>query len=98
MRSRDLGPELHVFAVATAVALLHAVDDAWLNRQPGVGLEQHALALTISLAAGVAAIVAFPRLRVALRSVIAFGFGVLAIVNGALHLIHVTNGGPSGSD
>jgi uncharacterized protein len=92
------GRESYVFAAATAVALLHAVDDAWLNRQPGVGLEQHALAAVISLAAGIAAIVAFPRLRTGFRAVIAFGFGVLAIVNGTLHLVHVTDGGPSGSD
>ena len=92
------GRESYVFAVATAVALLHAVDDAWLGRQPGVGLEQHALAAMISLAAGIAAIVAFPRLRAGFRAAVAFVFGVLAIVNGTLHLIYVTDGGPSRSD
>src|SRR3712207_3686091 len=95
---RHRGREFSVFAAATAVALLHALDDAWLNRQPGVGLEQHALAAMISLAAGIAAIVAFPRLRAGFRAVIALVFGFLAIVNGTLHLIHVTDGGPSGSD
>ena len=90
--------ETLLFRGATAVALLHAVDDAWLNRQPGVGLGQHALAAVISLAAGIAAIAAFPRLRPGLRAAIALVFGVFAMVNGALHLIHVTDGGASGSD
>src|SRR3954471_14976209 len=92
------GREYHVFAAATAVAVLHAVDDAWLSRQPGVGVGQHALAGMISLAAGIAAIVAFARLRAGCRAAIALIFGVLAMVNGTLHLIHLTDGGPSGSD
>jgi hypothetical protein len=92
------GREFYVFTTAAAVALLHAVDDAWLSRQPGVGLEQHALAAMISLAAGIGAIVAFPRLRVGLRAAIALVFGVLAIVNGTLHVIHITDGRSSGSD
>jgi uncharacterized protein len=92
------GPEFSVFATATAVALLHAVDDAWLSRQPGVGLERHALAATISLAAGILAIAAFPRLRAGFRAAIALVFGVLAIVNGTLHVIDITDGGSSGSD
>jgi hypothetical protein len=87
-----------IFRGATAVALLHAVDDAWLNRQPGVPLGQHALAAVIALAAGIAAVVAFPRLRPGFRAAIALVFGVFAIVNGTLHLIHVTDGGASGSD
>ena len=90
--------ETLLFRGATALALLHAVDDAWLNRQPGVGLGQHALAGLISLAVGVAAIVAFPGMRPGLRAAIALVFGVFAIVNGGLHLIHVTDGGASGSD
>ena len=90
--------ETTVFRIATAMALLHALDDAFLNRQAGVGLGQHALAAVISVAAGIAAIVAFPRLRPGFRAAIALVFGVFAIVNGTLHLIHVTDGGVSGSD
>jgi len=35
----------------------HAIDDAFISRQPGVGPGQHALAAVITLAAGIAAIV-----------------------------------------
>ena len=73
--------ETIAFRGATAAALLHAIDDALISRQPGVALGQHAVAAVISLAAGVAAIVAFPRLRPGFRAGISLVFGVLAIVN-----------------
>ena len=51
--------EALVFSVATAVALLHAIDDAFFHRQPGVGLGQHALAVEVSLVLGLGAVYAF---------------------------------------
>ena len=95
---RQWGWETAVFRGATAVGLLHALDDAFLNRQPGVDLDQHALAAIISLAAGIAAIVAFPRLRPGFRAAISLVFGVLAIVNGALHVRHISLDGAAASD
>jgi hypothetical protein len=87
-----------VFVIATLVALAHAVDDAFVHRGPGLGLGQHALAGLVALAAGIVAIVAFPRLRPGLRAGVAFSFGVFALVNGAMHLGHLDAGGPSGAD
>jgi hypothetical protein len=52
--------EALVFSVATAVALLHTLDDAFFHRQPGVGLGQHALAVQLSLVLGLGAVYAFP--------------------------------------
>ena len=86
---RAWGWETLAFRGATTVALLHALDDAFLNRQPGVPLGQHALAAAISFVAGIGAIVAFPRLRPGFRAAIALLFGVFAIVNGALHVAHI---------
>ena len=97
-RIRDWDRETAVFRVATVVALLHALDDAFLNRQPGVDLDQHALAAAIALAAGLGAIVAFPRLRPGFRAAIAFVFGVFAITNGVLHVVHISKDGPAHSD
>jgi poly(3-hydroxybutyrate) depolymerase len=91
-------PETHVFAGATVLGLVHALDDAFVDRQPGVDLEQHALAAAITLVLGVGAIVVFPRLRPGLRAALALTFGIFAIVNGALHLIHVTGAGAAASD
>jgi uncharacterized protein len=82
-------PQTAIFSAAIGVALLHALDDAFLHRQPGVGLGQHALAAAVSLVLGLGAIYAFPFVRPAARSAMAFFFGALAIVNGALHVKHI---------
>jgi hypothetical protein len=94
--SRD--SETLAFRVATGTALLHALDDAFVDRQPGVPWDQHWLAAVISVAAAAAALFAFPFLRPGLRAGVAFGFGLLAIVNGTLHVIHITKEGPAASD
>ena len=65
-------PEALVFAGATGVALVHALDDAFFHRQPGVGLGQHAVAAILSLALGIGAIYVFPSARPGLRSAMAF--------------------------
>ena len=87
-----------VFAVATAVALVHALDDAFLGRQPGLGLGQHAIAALIALAGALGAIWAYPRMSTALRAATAFTFAVLATVNGAMHLQHIRADGVAHSD
>jgi dienelactone hydrolase len=97
-RFRLVVSETRVFAAATTVLLFHALDDAFVHRQPGVGLGQHALAALISVVVGVAAILAFGRLRPGLRAGVAFAFGGLAVVNGGLHVIHVADAGVAGSD
>ncbi len=95
---RSWSGETLVFRAATAVALVHALDDAFLGRQPGVPLGQHALAAALALVLGGAALVLFPRLRPVLAAGVSVVFGVLAIGNGALHLIHVALDGPAASD
>ena len=86
-RRRDR--ETVVFTAATAVAVLHALDDAFLDRQTGVGLSQHALAAVIALAGSAAAVYSFPRVRPSVRALLAFVFATLATVNGAMHVQHV---------
>ena len=86
---RNPGRETGVFRAATAVALLHALDDAFLSRQPGVPASQHALAAVIALVSGLAAAWAFPRLRPGVRAGVSLLFGILAAVNGGTHVAHV---------
>jgi uncharacterized protein len=81
---------IRVFRIAVLVALVHALDDAFVHRGPGYGLGQHALAGAIAVASAIAAIVMFPRLRPGLRAAVAFTFGVLALINGAMH-VHDVN-------
>jgi hypothetical protein len=96
--SRYRSGEPVVFVVATVLILVHALDDAFVHRGPGLGLGQHALAAGISAVACVAGVLAFPSLRPGLRSALAFAFGGLACVNGLFHVAHVVHYGPAGSD
>ena len=75
-----------VFNLAVLVALVHALDDAFVHRGPGLGLGQHALAGILAAASAAAGIALYPRLRPVLRAALAFAFGALAIVNGAMHV------------
>lgn len=86
------------FAAATIVALLHALDDAFFGRQPGVPADQHLLAAAISIVLAAGAIVAFPHLRPGVRAAMALSFGVLAIVNGGEHVAHIAEDAPAASD
>ena len=90
---RARSAEALVFSVAAVVALLHALDDAFLLPGGGVPITQHALAASIALVASVLAVVRFPSLRPGIRAAIAFTFGVLAAVNGGRHAFHIVNDG-----
>ena len=87
---RARSAEALVFSVATLLALLHALDDAFLLPKPGVPLTQHALAAGIAVAASALAIWRFPTMRPGLRSATAFAFGALAMLNGGRHAYHIT--------
>jgi uncharacterized protein len=91
-------PEALVFAGATAAGLVHGLDDAFVHRGPGLGLGQHAVAGALALLAAVAGVLAFPRLRPGLRAALAFGFGSLALVNGMLHIAHLSAHGAAEGD
>lgn len=78
-----------IFTTATGVAILHGLDDAFLHRGPGVGLGQHALIGAVMLVGGLAAIAVFGRLRPGLQALLAFYFGALALINGAMHVPHL---------
>src|SRR3954471_832400 len=97
LRSR-VSTEALVFSGATALALAHAFDDAFLLPGPGVPLTQHLLAAGIALAASVLAIVRFATLRPGVRAALAFTFGALAMVNGGRHAHHVLTVGVTAND
>ena len=69
---RARSAEALVFSVAAVVALLHALDDAFLLPGGGVPLTQHALAASIALVASVLAVLRFPSLRPGIRAAVAF--------------------------
>ena len=90
--------ETAVFRGALLIALLHALDDAFLNRQPGVPIDQHAVAAGLAVGIGGLVIVSFPRMRPGLRAASALALGVFAVVNGALHVAHIAVDELGGSD
>ena len=90
--------EARVFTGATALLLLHAVDDAFVHRGPGLDIGQHALAGVLAVLVGVGAVFAFDRLRPGLRAFAAFAFGGLGLTNGMLHVLHVTEHSAGGGD
>jgi uncharacterized protein len=96
--ARRIRQEHRVFAAALAVAVVHAFDDAVLNRQPGVPLTQHLPALVVAVLAAAVAGGAFPRLRPGLRSALALLVGVLLGANSAMHVLHVALSSFGGSD
>ena len=96
--TRARSREALVFSVAVALALVHALDDAFVHRGAGLPLGQHALAGMIAIVAAVAGVVGFPSLRPGLRAALAFAFGGLALTNGMLHVIHVSRYGAAGAD
>jgi dienelactone hydrolase len=95
---RARSTEALVFSVAAALALVHALDDAFLLPGSGVPLTQHALAAAIALVATVAAVLTFPSLRPGVRAAIAFTFGTLAVVNGGRHVHHILGEGATAND
>lgn len=86
------------FTGATAVWVLHGLDDAFLDRQPGVPIGQHLVAVLVTVALAALAIFAFPRARPGVRSLLALTFGVFALADGMLHVLHVAGQGPAASD
>jgi uncharacterized protein len=90
--------EALIFSAATAVALVHALDDAFLSRGPGVGLGQHALLAALTLILGLGAISLYSSMRPGLRSVVSFYFGALATVNGMMHVKHIAGEGAAAGD
>src|SRR5688572_10172835 len=89
---------LRVFAAATAVGLLHALDDAVLNRQPGVPVDRHLLALLVVTLGAALVMLAFRRGGTGVRAALALVVGSLTVTNGALHVVHLSSGELSGSD
>ena len=63
--------EALLFRGAALVALLHALDDAFVHRGPGVGFGAHAVAGVVAVVAAVAAVLRFERLRPGLRASVA---------------------------
>src|SRR3954452_5093143 len=88
---RARSAEALVFSVAAVVALLHALDAAFLLPGGGVPLTQHAPAPAVAWVGRVPAIGRSPPLGPGTRPAGAYTFGVLAAVTGGRHAFHIVN-------
>jgi len=89
--------EFLVFAGATGIVVLHILDDAFFQPEPGTSAGDHLTAL-VPVAVAVAAILAYPRLRAGARASIALVFGVLALTGGGIAVAEGMGVGLSGHD
>ena len=79
--------------------LVHALDDAFVAPRAGLGARPARAGRACSRSsAGLAGVRRVPALRPGLRAALAFAFGGLALVNGALHVSHIATDGAGGSD
>jgi uncharacterized protein len=97
MRRRADG-EAVLFTAAGAVGVVHALDDAFVHRGPGVGAGEFALAALVAIVVWAAGSASFPRLRPGLRAALALTFGALAVANGGSHVAHVASDGVAAAD
>ena len=97
---RATGPDtaFRVYLTCVGVGLVHALDDAVIGRQPGVPATQHLGALVVAALVGAGSIWLFRRSASGVRAALALVVGSLTLVNGAMHVIHMTVTGVSGSD
>jgi hypothetical protein len=87
-----------VFAVATAVIVLHIVVVSFIAPQPAAARADHLPGGLVSIAVAALAIALYPRLRAGARASIALVFGALALVGGSLALLDTVDGGPGRDD
>ena len=96
-RLRELA--VPIFGVASAVVLLHLLDDAFVDGPRGVSVWSNLATDAVPMAALLIALIAFMFLPDAVRAWVAFVVGSLLVIDGGLHLAHtVKNGGLGGSD
>jgi hypothetical protein len=74
------------------------VDDGIVHREPGVPLTQHGLAVALTGALAGGAMLVFPRVSPGVRASLSAVAGILALVNGSMHIVGMLGVGITGSD
>jgi dienelactone hydrolase len=91
--------EALLFRAAMAAIALHALDYAFVDREPGTAAGDHLLSGLVPTALAVALAVAYPRLRAGLRASVALACGLVALTAGiAAPVRHAVSEGLGGDD
>jgi uncharacterized protein len=97
-RLRATRTEIMLFEIAIAVIALHAIVDAFLALEPGIGWSDHLVRGSSSLAILFAAGVLYPRLRSGARATLAAVLGVLSLEGAGLAIFDARAVGARGED
>jgi poly(3-hydroxybutyrate) depolymerase len=87
-----------VFAAGVVATVLHAVDDAFLQPQPGTSPLDHLSIGLVALAVGAVSLWAYRRVRPGTRALLALTWSLTALVSGVEALYYSQHGGMSGDD
>jgi hypothetical protein len=90
--------EYRLLLVASALVVIHIVDDEFLQPQPGTSAGDHLSAGLVPIGFALFAVFAYQFLRPGLRSGISLSFGILALVAGGIALGGARADGVSGSE
>src|SRR5436853_3469084 len=85
-----------VFAAGVVATVFHAVDDAFLQPQPGTSPLDHLSAGLVSLAVGGVSLWAYRRLRPGTRALLPLAWSLIALVGGVEAPYYGQHGGMSG--
>jgi dienelactone hydrolase len=84
--------------IGLGLVALHVADDNWLQPNPGTSAGNHVLAGLVPLAALVAGIVLYPRLRAGAGALMSLAGGFLGVLFGTEAAYYTRAAGPSGDD
>src|SRR3954454_9798524 len=87
-----------LFLAGVALVALHAIDDAFVQPQPGTSAIDHLPGGLVPLALAVLSIVAFPRVRPGGRAALALAWSLGALVSGVEAVYYAQHGGLGGDD
>src|SRR5436190_7377941 len=96
MNFRDRAHQL--FVVGVVVTTAHALDDSFLQPQPGTSAGDHLTAGLVALAAAALSLFAYPRVRPGVSALVALVWSEIALVSGVEALYYAQHGGLSGDD
>jgi uncharacterized protein len=93
---RSHAPRL--YAVATALIVVHLLDDAFVNPPGGTSFSANLATIAAPLAIAVGLAIAFRRFRPGVQAWTAFVVGAVAFADGGLHVAHIRRAGAASAD
>ena len=87
-----------LFRASLGAVALHAIDDAFIQPQPGTSAADHPASGLVPIAFVAISIWAYPRVRDGTRAALCLGWAFAAILSGAEGIYYAGHGGLSGDD